>query len=70
MKLDVYGRQIVIVKHNDQWRVFYLGGEGKKRIADDITIPSHIGENELSGYMADLCHEWSREGNDRVTKQK
>ncbi len=68
MKFDVYGRQIEIVKRDSRWRVFYLGGEGKKRIAHDIMIPSHLGEGELPDYLADLCHEWSREGNDRVLK--
>ncbi len=57
MTLDVYSRQIEIVKHHSQWRVYYLGAEGKKRTAD-----------ELPGYMADLCHEWSRAGHDRVVK--
>lgn len=70
MKFDVYGRKIEIVKHDSQWRVFYLGGEGKKRIANDIIIPSHMEESELLGYLADLQHEWSREGSDRVVKLK
>ena len=70
MKFDVYGRKIEIVKHNAQWRVFYLGGEGKKRIANDITIPSHVEESELLNYLADLYHEWSREGFDRVVTLK
>jgi len=68
MKFDVYGRKIEIVKHDNQWRIFYLGDEGKKRMADDITIPSHLAESDLLNYLADLCHEWSREGFDRVVK--
>jgi hypothetical protein len=68
MKFDIYGRKIEVVKHDAQWRALYFGDEGKKRMADDITIPSHLGEDELLDYLADLCHEWSREGFERVIK--
>ncbi len=68
MKLDVYGRKREVIRHRNQWRVLISGTEGKKRIAEDIMIPSHIKEEALMNYLADLCHEWSRPGNDCVVK--
>ncbi len=60
MKFDIFGRNIEILKRGTQWKVFYLGNEGKKRLAEDIIIPSDITECQLTGYLFDLCHEWIR----------
>ncbi|MFH2130693.1 MAG: hypothetical protein ABIK68_10005 [bacterium] len=68
MKFDVYGRRIEVVRHNARWCVFEPGSDGKKRIADDLRIPAAVGEDELIDYLADLCHEWSRQGHDRVVR--
>ncbi len=67
MKLNVYGRKIQIVRSGDKWKVFYLGPEGKKRLAEDVTIPSTVGENDLVEYVADLLHEWANPGNNKTS---
>ncbi len=66
MKLNVYGRKIEIIWSQDSWRVFYLGSEGKKRLAYDINIPSTVKEIDLKRYIADLCHEWAGPDRDQV----
>ena len=70
MKLDVYGRKIEVVKSAWKWKVFILGAEGKKRLAEDITIPSHIIESDLISYIADIYHEWASPAHNRVTELK
>jgi hypothetical protein len=67
MKLNVFGKHIEVVRCNNKWKAYYLGNEGKKRLAEDIVIPSDIEENELPNYMADLCHEWASQNRDSVT---
>lgn len=67
MKLNAFGRHIEIVRHNDTWKTYYLGNEGKKRLAEDILVPSDLGEEELVGYIADLCHEWTTPRNNSVS---
>ncbi len=57
MKLNVYGRKIEILRSDNSWKVYYFGFEGKKRIANDIVIPSTVKQNELLSYIEDLCHE-------------
>ncbi len=57
MKIDAFGRELEISRHNEEWKVFDLGSEGKKRSARDIVIPSSIAESELVDYLADLLHE-------------
>lgn len=68
MKLDVFGRHVEVTRRNGTWLVFYLGNEGKKRIATDIAIPAEIGDNDVIGYVADLCHEWASQRHPNVKK--
>jgi len=56
MKFDVYGKQLIVERSDDEWIVFYPG-EGKRRLAHDIIIPSSLTEEEIEGYLEDLFHE-------------
>lgn len=62
MKYDVYGRKIEVIKSGEQWKVYILGPEGKKRIAEDIFIPSIIKKEHIEDYLEDLLHEWATPG--------
>lgn len=67
MKLNVFGQQIEVVRQNNKWKTYYLGNEGKRRLADNIVIPSNITEEKIPEYMADLCHEWATPNQNDVT---
>lgn len=66
MRLNVFGRELEVVRNDGQWSAFYLGNEGKKRLASDIVIPAEIDESELLTYLADVCHEWATPTQKRV----
>ncbi len=67
MKLDIFGRMIVeIIRDNEEWHAFRLGNEGKKRMLNDIKIPSDLPESELVGYVEDVYHEWATPNNYHV----
>jgi hypothetical protein len=68
LKFDVYGRNVLIVERDGGWKAFYLGTEGKRRPAIDITVPSNIAESEMLQYLDDLCHEWATDRNDCVKR--
>lgn len=68
LKLDVFGRMVLIERSADAWQVYYVGGEGKRRRADDIFIPATIDETEIERYVADLCHEWATAQHPRVVR--
>lgn len=68
MKLNAYGRKIEIVQFGENWKVFFFGEEGKKRIADDIIVPSNIKKRELKNYIEDLLHEWATAKNNQVVE--
>jgi len=59
MRVNAYGRIVEIIRTDNSWRVFYIGGEGKKRLAEDIIIPPEIEESNLIAYLEDLLHEWA-----------
>ncbi len=66
MKFNVYGRKIEIVRSTEKWEVFFLGDEGKKRMAHDIFIPSDVRQKDLKNYLEDILHEWATPENDQV----
>ncbi|GMG87127.1 DUF7661 family protein [Biformimicrobium ophioploci] len=68
MKLDVYGKEVEVIRSDSRWCVYYLGAEGKKRIAQDLNIPSDLPESEVMDFLADLCHEWAGPGRVEVIR--
>ena len=59
IKLNVYGKLVLALKSDHGWEIFYQGNDGKRRLADDLFVPSFISEEEIEGYLSDLCHEWA-----------
>jgi hypothetical protein len=59
MRFSVYGRIVEVSRVQNGWEVFYVGNEGKRRPAEELVIPAHLSEEELTRYLADLCHEWA-----------
>ncbi len=57
MRFDLFGTHIGVRRVAGGWRVVYVGGEGKHRLAEDIVIPPSVSAQELGRYLADLCHE-------------
>lgn len=68
LRFDVFGRDVLIVEQDDGWQAFYLGNDGKRRIATDITIPSIVAESEMDQYLDDLCHEWATDHHKTVKR--
>lgn len=67
MKLDIFGRMIVeVIRDKNQWVIFRLGNEGKKRILHDIKMPNDIPETELIEYIEDIYHEWATPNNHNI----
>jgi len=68
LRLDVFGRHVLVERHGGAWRAYYLGAEGKRRPADDLLIPDELSEAQIAGYLSDLCHEWASERHPAVSK--
>ena len=69
MKLNVFGKKVIeVVRTDNDWQVFYLGNEGKKRKAEGLIIPSSINESEIEEYISDLFHEMATPLNSKVKR--
>lgn len=66
MKYQVYGRRIEVLRTGVDYVVFALGTDGKKRIFNEIFIPSQVREDDVAGYLEDLLHEWATPRNSQV----
>jgi len=68
LRFDVFGREVLALRKDDRWSVFYVGMDGKRLPADDIMIPSTAKESEIERWLADLCHEWSTQNHPTVKR--
>ena len=58
MRFDVFGRELIVERSGGGWRAFHRE-EGKRHPAHHVSIPPHLGEEEIEGYLADLLHEFA-----------
>jgi len=56
VKLDVFGKRMLVEWSEGAWRTYLLGAEGK-RSSINVAIPESITEDELAQYFDDLYHE-------------
>jgi hypothetical protein len=68
IKLDVFGRRMLVEESAHGWSVFYVGQEGKRRPATDIVVPRSVAAADVVQYLADLCHEWATVRHPHVTR--
>ena len=68
MRLDLFGRPVLVERRGSGWQAFYLGAEGKRRPATDLFIPDDLDEAQIPAYLADLCHEWASQRHPTVRR--
>lgn len=68
MRYNVFGTIIEVVHRQGTWRACYPGNDGKKRLAEDIVIPSSVRESQLEEYLADIRHEYATGTNSEVIR--
>ena len=66
IRLDVFGRDVLLESEGERWRAYYYSGDGKRRPAHEIHLPVGLAENELVDAIADLCHEWATPAHNEV----
>jgi hypothetical protein len=57
LRFNVFGQGMLVERVGDEWRLYRLGGDGKRAPLTDAVIPDWIEEGELATYLADLFHE-------------
>lgn len=66
-RFNVFGTAIAIVGTTGQWQAYFLGAEGKRRLADFI-VPMELTSEELQEYLGDLFHENATPRNNEVIR--
>jgi len=56
VKLDVFGKYMLVERSEGMWRTYQLGADGKRRRVDTVA-PESLTEDELAQYFDDLYHE-------------
>ena len=56
VKLDVFGKRMLVERHEGAWRTYLLGSDGKRSLVN-IAVPETVSESELVQYFDDLYHE-------------
>lgn len=56
LQFDVFGQRVIVEYSMDNWKVYYVGDDGKRRPAD-IAIPSHYTVADIAQYFDDMFHE-------------
>ena len=56
VKLDVYGKHMLVERFEGTWQTYLLGSDGKRSLVN-IPIPASLTEDELVQYFDDLYHE-------------
>jgi hypothetical protein len=63
LKFNVYGRYVLVVERDgENWRVLQAGDDGKRRLRDDIVIPSDLSPEGIAQHLDDLLHELAGPG--------
>jgi hypothetical protein len=68
LKFDVFGRMLLVERTAVGWDAYDLSGDGKRRRADGVLIPSTLAEDEIERWLADLCHESATARNPSVRR--
>jgi hypothetical protein len=68
IKLDVFGKQVLAIRTENNWRLYYVSGDGKRRVAADLFVPPFVKGMEVERYLADICHEWATEDHPEVLR--
>jgi hypothetical protein len=56
VKLDVFGKRMLVERADGAWHAYLLGTDGK-RSRVDVAVPASLAEDELVQYFDDLYHE-------------
>jgi hypothetical protein len=56
LKFDVFGRIMIAERSGHAWKLFVVGGDGKRSPAD-VVVPHFVRESELEQFLDDIFHE-------------
>ncbi len=61
IKFNVFGKQMSVLKKDEEWQLFNESDIGIRSRVYDVVIPSDLEATELGVYLDDIYHEYSSE---------
>ncbi len=68
LKFDVFGKQMSVLRKNEEWLLFLESGTGLRSRIYDVVIPANLSERDLAKYLADIFHENAKGSNLNVVR--
>ena len=68
IKFNVFGKQMSVLKKNEEWQLFNESDTGIRSRVYDVVIPSELKSTELGTFLDDIYHEYSSEKHPDVFK--
>ena len=59
IKFNVFGKQMSVLKINDEWQLFNESDTGMRSRVYDVVFPTDLESAELGTYLDDIYHEYS-----------
>lgn len=59
IKFNVFGKQMSILKKNEEWQLFNESDTGIRSRVYDVVIPSDLDPAKFGTYLDDIYHEYS-----------
>lgn len=68
IKFNVFGKQMSVIKKDQEWQLFNESDTGIRSRVYDVVIPSDLASHELETYLDDIYHEYSSKNHPKVIK--
>lgn len=68
IKFNVFGKQMSVIKKEQEWQLFNESDTGIRSRVYDVVIPFDLDITELETYLDDIYHEYSSDKHPKVIK--
>ncbi len=67
IKFNVFGKQMSVLKKDEEWQLFNESDTGIRSRVYDVVIPADLESTKLGTYLDDIYHEYSSDKHPCVT---
>ncbi|NMP29928.1 hypothetical protein HII17_00015 [Thalassotalea sp. M1531] len=68
IKFNVFGKQMSVLKKEQEWQLFNESDTGIRSRVYDVVIPSDLDSTQLETYLDDIFHEYSSDKHPKVIR--
>lgn len=68
LRFNVFGREHTVIREQELWLLYQESVTAIRRRIYDIVIPDFLSEDELTGYLDDIYHEYASDDHPSVIR--